>query len=925
MRKFLILLFAVFFVAFSANVKANEKPVEVLKIHYYRYGNDYEDWNIWLWPEGQNGKEIHFDQEGGELIKDDFGVVATVKLAGTPYQNKSRIGILFRRGNWLEKDIGKDRYIEVPAKAEDGILHVYFVEGDERMGYSPDDPNGPDKSDKIKYAYFLKTDQIYFQTTTEVSKDDLKLFEGEQEIPFTAEISGTTGTLTLNKELDFSKKYRLEAAFESGNRSYNVTFDGIYDSPEFEAAFAYEGDDLGAVVTDGKTTFKLWAPISDKVVLNIYDTGTPALYGGNDTKTSHEMQKGEKGTWSYSFNENLHGKYYTYTVTNGASQNEVIDPYAKSAGVNGIRGMVVDFSRVNPEGFVYGDRPNNIKKATDAIIYELHVRDLTSHQSWNGPEEYRGKFLGLTVEGTSYEGVSTGLDHIKELGVTHVQLLPFFDFGVVDETRLNDQNYNVFNWGYMPLNFNVPEGSYSTDPYDGNKRISELKQVATAFSKNNIGLIMDVVYNHTGLSGDSNFHLIIPGYFHRLTQDGAFSNGSGTGNETASERYMVRKFIVDSVTFWAKEYNLSGFRFDLMALHDVDTMNAVFEALKEIDENILVYGEPWTGGSTPLDPAIAADKANLDKIPAVGAFNDDFRDAIKGSVFTASDKGFVQGKYDEGVIHRLKYGIVGGIEYPGINKDKLSGKKFWHTEPGKSINYASAHDNHTLHDKLMLSISFSEREFLEAMQKQANAIVLTAQGVPFIHAGAEFMRSKPAKSGYDSNSYESPDTVNQLRWDLKAEHVEVFNYYKGLIALRKAHPAFRLGSAEEVLEKLSFLYEDEENIIAFQIDNLDWSIEGETWGKTLVIHNNGLLKQLQLPQVEGEWVLIANSRRIDEEGIRTYESGQTVNILEHETLIFYHQKKAAKKKGCLGLFSGFAAPFLFAFYAFRKRDEFFTS
>lgn len=923
-RKLLILFFTILFLVVPVGLSANsKKAVEVLKIHYYRYGDDYADWSIWLWPERQEGKVFYFDEENGELKKDDFGVVATINLIGTPYQNKSRIGILLRRGNWVEKDVEFDRYIEVPSTTADGVLDVYFVEGDERVGYSINDPNGPDKSDKIKRAYFSETNKIYFQTTKAVTKADLKVLENGLEIPFTATISGTTGTISLSKNLDFSKSYVLIATFADGSKSYNVTFDGIYDSPEFEQAFAYEGDDLGAVVEANKTSFRLWAPISSKVVLNIYETGTPELFGGSDQKESYEMKKDVKGTWTYTIDKNLHGKYYTYSVTNGSSTFEVIDPYAKSAGVNGIRGMVVDFSKVNPEGFVYGNRPNNIEKATDAIIYELHVRDLTTHSTWNGPDEYRGKFLGLTVEGTSYENVTTGLDHIKELGVTHVQLLPFFDFGVVDESRLDDSTYkNIFNWGYMPLNFNVPEGSYSTDPFDGSKRITELKQVVNAFTKNNIGLIMDVVYNHTGLSADSNFHLILPGYYHRLTRDGAFSNGSGTGNETASERYMVRKFIVDSVTFWAKEYNLSGFRFDLMALHDVETMTAVVNALKEIDENILVYGEPWKGGDTPLDPKKAADKANLDQIPEVGAFNDDIRDAVRGSVFDQKDQGFVQGRYDDYIVNKIKYGVAGGVDFPGINLDHITQKKIWHTEPIKTINYVSAHDNHTLRDKLFLSTDFNQRDYLEAMQKQANAIVLTAQGVPFIHAGAEFMRSKPTSNGYDGNSYESPDSVNQLRWDLKVEHLDVFNYYKGLIALRKTHPAFRLETAAEVIDKLSFLYEDETNIIAYQIDNMDWSIEGEKWGKILVIHNGGEFKKLKLPEVDGEWILVGNGTKIGEEAIKTYQSGSSINILEHETVILYHAEKVTKKKGCLNIFSGvFSSQILLTYFILRKRND----
>jgi pullulanase len=559
--------------------------------------------------------------------------------------------------------------------------------------------------------------------------------------------------------------------------------------------------------------------------------------------------------------------------------------------------MIVDFSQTNPEGFTYNSRPDNITNPTDAIIYELHVRDLTSHSSWNGPEAYRGKFLGLSVEGTSYNGVTTGLDHIKELGVTHVQLLPLFDFGVVDETKLNDAKYKKFNWGYMPLNYNTPEGSYSTDPYDGTKRITELKQTVSALNKNNIGLIMDVVYNHTGLSADSNFNIIVPGYYYRLNSDGGFSNGSGTGNETASERYMMRKFMIDSTTFWAKEYNISGFRFDLMALHDTETMNQIVDALKAINEDIMVFGEPWNGGTTVMDASTAADKLNLVDMPEVAAFNDDFRDGIKGSVFSASEGGFVQGINTPTVNNRVRYGVAGGTDYPGLGLEGISYKTIWHTSPSKTINYVSAHDNNTLYDKLMLSTSFNLKQYVDEMQKQAYAIVLTSQGIPFLHAGVEFMRSKPATGGtFDSNSYQSPDTVNQLRWDLKAQttKMEVFAYYKGLIELRKAHPAFRMATSAEVLNNVDFVYEDKPGILAYTISNY---ANNDTWGTILVIHNSGTFVKLPLPA--GTWNMVDDGKRVGTEVLKTYEEGSTVTVLDHETVILYQGEKAPEdSKGC---------------------------
>ncbi|MGD9886906.1 MAG: type I pullulanase [Bacilli bacterium] len=898
---FLLLLLVV-----PVSLAAVESPVSTLKIHYYRYGDDYQTgWNIWLWPLAGAGGQVDFDKNENVLVKDDWGVVATVDLTEAKFTNISQIGIIFRRGAWAEKDIDFDRFIQIPETVEGGTLHVYFVEGDEKMGYSTTDPNGPDRSDKIKSAFFTKANEIAYRLTASLAASDLSLYEDGTLLSTTITATNNTGKIVLAKDMDFSKKYQLKAQFSSGLKTYDVTFDGIYDSEAFEQAFGYDGNDLGAIVNNSSTNFRLWAPISSSVTLNIYDTGTPASLGGSDTKAStYTMIKDVKGTWKYSSNQNLHGKYYTYTITNGARTFETIDPYAKSAGVNGIRGMIVDFAQTNPDGFTYNHRPDNIVNATDAIIYELHVRDLTAHSSWNGPAEHRGKFLGLIDEGTTYEDVTTGFDHIKELGITHVQLLPFFDFGVVDESKLNDPKYQangIFNWGYMPLNFNVPEGSYSSNPYDGTKRVTELKQVTDAFTKNDIGLIMDVVYNHTGLSADSNFNLIIPGYFHRLTPTGAFSNGSGTGNETASERYMVRKFMVDSTVFWATEYNISGFRFDLMALHDVETMNAIVTALKAIDENILIYGEPWNGGSTPLSPSIAADKVNLEDMPNVGAFNDEIRDGIKGSVFTAAEGGFVQGGTLPKIINRTKYGIVGGVAFPGLDLTDISYQTAWHTAPTKTINYVSAHDNNTLYDKLKLSTTYAQKQYIDEMQKQANAIVLTSQGVPFLHAGVEFMRSKPAVSGgYDHNSYESPDSVNQLRWDLKAEEINmsVFNYYKGLIALRKAHPAFRMATAQEVIDNVDFVYEDKQGIIAYTISNY---ANNDTWGTILVIHNNGNFLQLKLPEGEEGWNLVANGTKIGEETIKTYLGGGIISVLEHETLILYQgYKPLPTKRGCFG-------------------------
>ncbi len=887
MKRFLFIIFAFCLCITPIAIHAETETTEI-HVHYYRYGGDYSDWDVWMWrkaPADGNGAGYPLGTEidpeyGGRIAK----ISLTNDLAGS-----TRVGIIIRKpANWT-KDISTDRFIDIPEKTSDGILHVYLVEGDERIGYSLTDPNGPDRGDKIKSAYFTNTKEIVFNLTTELTTDKLVLTADNIVINANITMTNSKGTIKLNSDVDLTKKYVLSATFKDSTSIYNVTFDGIYDSEAFTTTYGYEGNDLGANPTDTKTTFRLWAPISDQVVLNIYDSGTPAGYieGQVTDKVEHiTMTKAEKGTFYYETNTNLHGKYYTYTVTNGNSTNEVVDPYAKSVGINGLRGMIIDFNKINPTGFEYNKRADNIVNPTDAIIYELHIRDLTSHSTWNGTEANRAKYLGLSESGTTYENVTTGFDHIKELGVTHVQILPFFDYGSVDERRVNEKNYQTqkngaFNWGYMPINYNTLEGGYSANPYDGTVRVQEFKQVVTDYTNANIRINMDVVYNHTGLSADSNFNLIVPGYYYRTNADGTFSNGSGCGNETASERYMMRKFIVESVKFWATEYNISGFRFDLMALHDTETMNAVKEALQAIDESILVYGEPWNGGDSPLAETKRADKVNLVDMPGVGAFNDDIRDSLKGSVFNAKDKGFIQGKMDDTIKNRLKYGVAGGIATSDIDTSYLSYQKAWNTSPLKTINYATCHDNNTLYDKLMQSLSFASKASITDIVEQAYSILATSQGILFIHAGDEFLRSKPSSTGtgFDSNSYESPDSVNQLRWSEKVKYLDTNNYLKNLIKLRKDVDLFRMTDVEKIANNLTFLYNDQKNIFAYQINGKN--DKGDAISVLVINNNSETAVPLTLPTSNG-WKMVSSNILT---GDLSYESNGEIVLLAHESVI----------------------------------------
>lgn len=574
----------------------------------------------------------------------------------------------------------------------------------------------------------------------------------------------------------------------------------LYDSEAFHLQFTYDGYDLGASCTEQGTTFLVWAPLADAVSLRLYhDTGK--------TQEGIPMEQKAHGVWCYQTLVSLHGTHYTYLVTMDKTTRETTDPYARACCANGTHSIVVDLSKTNPEGWE-DDHGPALPSPTDAILYELHLRDLSMDPS-SGITE-KGKFTGLAETGThNRAGLPTGLDHIRELGVTHVHLLPCFDYASVNELA------PTFNWGYDPANYNIPEGSYSTDPDSATARIREMKEMVQALHKAGLGVVMDVVYNHTAML-DTHFNHLCPYYYYRINQDGSFANGSACGNETASERPMVQNLLVSSVTYWAKEYHVDGFRFDLMGLHDLNTMRAIRQNLDLINPQILMYGEGWTGGPSPLPEPLRASKENIAQIPGVAAFNDNLRDAIKGSVFNAKGKGFVTGK--KNLCEEIRFGICGCCAHPQVNLNKVpSAKKFWADSPAQCVNYVSAHDNLTLWDKLACSFPSGSKALRIRMNKLAAAIYMMAQGIPFFQAGEEFLRSKPslAGSGFDENSYRSPDSINALKWDMLTKHYAVYEYYRGLAAFRKAHPALRMADAANVREHLSFLPDVPENTVGF--------------------------------------------------------------------------------------------------------------
>ena len=600
----------------------------------------------------------------------------------------------------------------------------------------------------------------------------------------------------------------------------------------YEQYPVYNGN-LGLIYTKTNSSFRIWSPPASAVQLLLYKEGD----GGLPFKII-DLIKEKNGTWHTTLVGDWKGTFYVFRVeVNGKWSNEVPDPNAKAVGINGKRAMVFDLKDTNPLGWLNDKSPvfSKHNDPTDAIIYELHVRDASIDE--NSGIKYKGKFLGLTEPGThSKEGLSTGLSHLKELGVTHIHLLPFFDYASVDETKSDNQ----YNWGYDPLNYNVPEGSYSTNPYDGVTRIRELKQMIQTFHKNGLRIIFDAVYNHTALTETSNFNQLVPGYYYRHKQDGSFSNATGCNNEIASEMPMMRKFMLESILYWAKEYHIDGFRFDLMGVHDIETMNIISKALHKIKPDIILYGEGWTAGDCPLPDSLRALKKNAAKLDRIAVFSDDIRDGIKGSVFDAKDRGFVSDK--PGMEESVKFGIVAACDHPQIDysKDNYS-KQSYAAAPWNVITYCECHDNNTLWDKLALSRPDATIGERKQMHELALTIVLTSQGTPFLHAGTEFLRSK---NGVE-NSYNAGDSINAIKWSLKKENLGVFNYVKHLIKMRKEHPAFRMADAKQVAQNILFDNNSPHGTIAYTING---EAIHDSWKKIFIAFNGSdAEREINLP------------------------------------------------------------------------------
>lgn len=597
----------------------------------------------------------------------------------------------------------------------------------------------------------------------------------------------------------------------------------FYSSHAFEDKYTYTGTDLGAVWTSDKTVFRLWAPTAKAAWVKLYKTGDPEA---KDLLEVLPLYSAERGTWTTEKMGNLHGVYYTWLVDVNNKIVEACDPYARTTGINGHRAMIIDLSSTNPAGWEADRDPNPSGNITEAVIYELHVRDLSSHSS--SGIHHVGKFLGLTESRTTVDGNPTGLDHIKSLGITHLHLLPVYDYGSVDEAAPEGTQYN---WGYDPVNFNVPEGSYSTDPRHGEIRVREMKQMVKALHDNGISVVMDVVYNHVFHTEEFCINCLVPEYFSR-GRNGVLSNGSCCGNDTASERSMVRKYIVDSVKYWADEYHIDGFRFDLVGLIDTQTINEIICTVHADHPNVIFYGEGWSMNTDVTKPGVHLTvQGNSSLVPGFAFFSDTIRDQLRGSVFDNTSPGYVSG----------------AILPKEALESSFMGIPSWATEPEQCVNYASCHDNYTLFDRIMLAVPEESRENQIKMSRLAGAFAILSQGVPFLQAGEELLRTKPSKNGtFDHNSYKSPDRVNSIKWDTLNEEAyrSTRDYYRGLIAFRKAHPSLRLRTRDDVNKKVHPVPYDNPHTLTFVIDEDDGRI-------FVAFHADHQAVSLTLP--DGKW------------------------------------------------------------------------
>jgi len=778
-----------------------------LKIRYTRPDGDYTGWNLWVWPVDRGSRQYDLTVEQGSAV-------ATVELPSST----SYVNYIVRKsvpGNAWAMQEQHDRRISLEDVVSGNV--EYYANSTETAGRRITAADAVRGNKVLSAVLDYDAGCIRIRTAAPVENPGKAFSLLNRGCTAAADVTAENGGYVLRPliGLQLPRLYRYRIGF--GKEEYPIGVDGVYMSGRFRKEFTDLETELGAIYTPEETVFRLWAPTAESVRVQLEDAQIPML-------------RSNKGVWEAAAAGDRNGQYYTYLVTVDGQERQVCDPYARTTGVNGSCAMVIDLPGTDPDGWEQDCNPNPLKSYTDAVIYELHVRDFSMDDSAGIAERWRGKFLALTQTGTKTPGgVPTGLDHLKAMGITHLHLLPFYDYGSVDERYCD-----TYNWGYDPVNFNVPEGSYSTDPFDGFCRVRELKQTVKALHDSGISVVMDVVYNHVFDASTFCFNRIVPGYFSRWNADGSYSNGSGCGNDTASERDMVRRYIVESVLYWCREYHIDGFRFDLVGLLDTDTINAIVSAVHGVRPDVLFYGEGWDLPTTTEGGVKLATQKNAHLTPGFAYFSDTIRDLVGGR--NGGSRGFV-------------CGLTG-------KEEQLSGcfraDPGWCNVPSQNVQYCSCHDNYTLADKLILAMGKQELDSdIIRRNLLAASICLLSQGIPFVHAGEELLRQKLQSNGQRcENSFNAPDYVNQIRWsDLEKTAVaQVRNYYRGLIAFRKAHKALRLETAQQVAEHVHYRWITNE-VLSFQIHGKG---AGDPAAEILVLFNGAdETRRVELPQ--GVW------------------------------------------------------------------------
>ena len=806
--------------------KADASDELSLVFHFTKDDNSYDNYYMWIWTIG-DGVDV-------PMIASSSEATVTLNTSSVVTVNSSTtvVNYIVKNGpGWdnVDKDYDGDRSIDM-SKYIAGQVDVYLKSGEATPTI---DDSKAVKGFKVSSVSTADLINITVKSGVEIEGELTGFFKVKDtvndkylDIKSIVEEKTCEYTIALAEKLDPMGSYQIEY---SDGLSFMVGMPDFYVTEDFESKYTYTGDDLGATWSADKTSFRVWAPLAENVKVNLYTSGTA---GTDDLIEQVPMTRDVDGTWVAEKAGDLNGVYYTYAATVNGKDVETIDPYARTAGVNGNRGMIIDLASTNPEGWDNDKNPCTTTHYEDDIIYELHIRDF-SYDAGSGMKN-TGKYLAFTEKGTTNSfGQSTGIDYLKDLGITHVHLLPTFDYASVDETDLANDH---FNWGYDPQNYNLPEGSYSTDPYNGAVRVNEFKQMVKSLHDANISVVMDVVYGHVASADNFSVNKLTPSYYSRTN-----SNGSGCGNDTATERLMNRKFIVDSMVYWAKEYHIDGFRIDQVGLFDTDTVVALTEALHEIDPTILLYGEGWSMPTNPSKDVSLATQGNADLTPGFGYFNDGIRDAIKGGVFDL-----------------LPGYVTRNLEKLGVLLDNLNASVPWSVTPSQVINYSNCHDNHTIFDRIAITNPDDTLEERIKANRLAASIVMTSQGVPFLHAGEEILRSKPrATAGsdglmFEGNSYSSPSSMNSIKWDTlnDAEYAKTRDYYKGLIALRKAHPAMRMTSYDDILDNFKYILKgngDEDGVVAYRLSGAAYKDDDII----VILNPSKNTKNVALP--EGNW------------------------------------------------------------------------